>query len=231
MALRGADGRVALAWRVVPIAFGLFLAINVGALFLLGHLGGRPAGTRLSIRFTTSCGTQALPVLQARAERIGLGTPEWTTDPQGIGLVATMPGLDDDATAIPALLARRGLLEVRHGDTVLATQADLTKPTLELDPAGMPYDQLTFQPEVGEALTQAVAGDPKGELVFVLDGEELARRPNSIQVEGYQLKVIAGEGKTRLRMRRATDRVILLGTGPLPCEVQVGNVAPAPAAD
>ncbi|NOY26977.1 MAG: hypothetical protein GXP62_13995 [Oligoflexia bacterium] len=227
MRLRDDQGRIALAWRVVPIGFALFLAANVGALAMLGYLGGRAGGSRLVITWHTGCAAQTLPIMQQRAESMGLGKPRWTTTSDQISLVATMPGLPDDATAVPALLGRSGQLRLRMGDQVLATQADLTAASLEMDEAGMPYTQIVLSPEAGQKVAEAVDANHKGELVFDLDQEELARRPNTIAVEHDKLKIIAGVGKTRDRFRRATDRAIILGHGALPCDLTLASVSDA----
>lgn len=225
------DGRVAVAWRVVPIAFALLLGGNVVALAILGRLGGQAEGERVLITWQAPCAAQALPVMQERGTSLGLGAPEWSTQGQRLSLVATLPGLEDDRSAVPALLARPGRLEIKLGDQVLATQADLASARLELDDAGMPVTQLTLQPEVGQRVAAAVEAAQDGELLFLLDGEELARRPNTIRVVDHQLKVIAGEGTTRVRMRRATDRAILLDHGALACAPALLSVDPAPAAE
>ncbi|MCK6507258.1 hypothetical protein L6R53_28445 [Myxococcota bacterium] len=225
------DGRVAVAWRVVPIAFALLLGGNVLALVILGRLGGQAEGERLRMVWQAPCAAQAEPVMRERGTSLGLGDPRWSVEDEQITLVATMPGLEDDRSAVPALLARPGLLEVRLGDQVLATHRDLASARLELDDAGMPVTQLTLQPEVGQRVADAVEAAQDSELVFILDGEELARRPNTIRVVDHQLKVIAGEGTTRVRMRRATDRAILLDHGALDCAPALRSVDPASASE
>lgn len=221
------DGRVAVAWRVVPIAFALLLGVNVVALAVLGRMGGQAEGDRVQITWQAPCAAQALPVMQERGTSLGLGDPRWSVQGERITLVATLPGLEDDRQSVPALLGRPGLLQVKLGDQVLATHLDLDRARLELDDSGMPMTQLTLQPEVGERVAQAVELAPEGELLFLLDGEELARRPNSIKVLDHQLKVIPGEGTTRVRMKRATDRAILLDHGALDCTPQLLGVDPA----
>lgn len=227
MKLTQADGRIALIYRAVPVVFGLILVANVVALYVLGRMGGTARGDRVEIVFTTACPTDAAAVIAARVDAMGLGEPQQQVQGDTVRLVATLPGLDDDRTAVPALLAREGRLQVRHGDQVLATEADLSGVTVALDESGMPYDELSFQGEVATRLAQAVDADPKGELVFLLDGEELARRPNSVKILDEKVKVTAGEGITRDRMRRAADRAIVLDSGPQPCPVSVASVGEA----
>jgi hypothetical protein len=139
-------------------------------------------------------------------------------------LVATMTGYEDDRTAMPALLGRRGLLEVTHGDEVVLTQDDVEKAYLRLDESGMPFTHLELASEPGDALNTVTVGDPEGELVISMDGEVLAVRPNIDSVKNRELKVLAGDGMTRLRMRRAVDRALLLEHGPLPCTLRVVGV-------
>ena len=227
MKIHQSDGRLAMAFRSVPILFGLFLLANVGAIVLLGRCGGRARGERLAIEFQAPCGSQAADVLRARVEAMGLGRPEWTVEADRVRLVATLPGLDDDRTAVPALLARPGRLEVRGPAGVLATEADLVEVRVELDEGGMPVDQLVFASEAAARLAAAIDADHAAFLVFVLDGEELARRPNTIRMEDNALRVISGDGPTRDRMRRAVDRALLLKSGPLACPVTVASVEAA----
>ncbi len=227
MQLRQADGRLALAFRALPVVFALFLAVNVLALFLLGRMGGTASGQRLQVEFQASCAEQAAPLIQARADAMGLGDPEWTVSGDRIRMVATMPGLPDEDTAVPALLAQPGHLEVRSGDHVLATDDDVSDAGVQLDEAGMPYTDLTFLPDALGRLKEAVDGNPDGTLDFYLDGQLLAQRPNTIHVTDESLKVIAGVGTTRERMRRAADRAFVLDHGPHPCPVTVASVSPA----
>lgn len=227
MKLTKADGRIALLYRAVPVVFGLFLVANVVALFLLGSLGGRASGDRLEIRFTSTCADDSATVIQHRVDAMGLGEPELAVQGDTVHLVATMPGHDDDRSAVPAVLARPGHLEIKHGDTVLATEADLAEVSVALDEGGMPFDELHLQGEAAARLAQAVEADPQGSLLFVLDGEVLAERPNSIKILEDKVKVTAGEGDTRFRMRRAADRAIILDSGPHPCPVTVASVSDA----
>ncbi len=222
-----ADGRVALAWRVLPVLFALLLLGNVGALVLLGSLGGRARGERVELLLSGPCLGPARAHLQARVESLGLGSPEWVDEPRGLVLRATLPGLPDDRSAIPALLSAPGELAVLSEGQVVATRADLASAHLELDESGMPVNTLVFHPEPGERLARLVEERPQGELVFLLDGEEIARRPNSVKVTEHKLRIYPGEGETRDRMKRATDRSIVLGNGPLPCRLRAEVQSPA----
>lgn len=220
--------RVALAWRVVPVVFALFLVANIIALVVLGSLGSKARGERVTLRWQASCADQALPIMQSRGESLGLGEPEWALSGDTITLTATLPGLPDDAVAVPALLSARGELELRTEGRLLATRQDLQSARLELDESGMPQTTLTFVPEVGERLAAEVDAAPQGEIVFLLDGVEIARRPNSVKVREHQLRILSNEGETRERFRRATDWAIVLDHGRLPCGVSVA-APPAPA--
>ncbi len=224
MKLRGADGRLALAWRVAPILLVLFLAANAAVLFVLVQRGGSASGERLQVDFAVECGQAAADVMAARADAMGLGDPQWTVRDGHITLIATMPGLDDDRTAVPALLARPGVFEVRSHDDVLVSRADLMDAGLTLDESGMPYVAVTVTPDALDRLQQAAAADPEGTLDFMLDGERISARPNRMELADEPLRVIVEEGSTRDKMRKSADRAFVIEHGPQPCDVTVTSV-------
>jgi len=218
--------RAAVLFSSAPIIFAFILLAAAGGVLLAAWMGGSADGERLDITWSGDCATEAGPMVLARAESIGLGAPELEVTGDQVRLVATMTGYEDDRTAMPALLGRRGLLEVTHGDEVVLTQADVEKAYLRLDESGMPFTNLELASEPGDALNTLTVGDPEGELVISMDGEILAVRPNIDSVKNRELKVLAGDGMTRLRMRRAVDRALLLEHGPLPCTLRVVGVEP-----
>lgn len=223
--------RMSMAFRAIPIVFAFVLAANVGLLYFLGGRGGSADGDRVEIVLATSCAQSAAPLVMARVDAIGLGDPELDTAASPLRLRATLPDMPDARTHIPALLARRGALRVLHGEAQVASSEDMLDSVLTLDEGGMPFNQLSFRAEAVTAIQAVLDQDPDGELVFLLDDEELARRPNAIHMKDGALKVAAGTGVTRERMLRATDRQILLTNGPLPCDVEVASVTPIPAAE
>jgi hypothetical protein len=135
-----------------------------------------------------------------------------------------MPGLPDDATAMPALLTRPGRFTVNHNSAVLAENADLRMVEIRLDESGMPYTWVQLGPEAVERLRAAIAADPQGKLVLRLDDEVVSERPNTAQMTDDSLRVVTGEGMTADRMRVAADRAIVLHNGPIPCALETATV-------
>jgi preprotein translocase subunit SecD len=114
------------------------------------------------------------------------------------------------------------------GQETLATEADLEAAALHLDESGMPYNRLDFKAEAAERIRSRTAAAPDQSVAFMLDGEEIGSRPNTVEMTDRSLRLLSGEGLTADRMRRATDQNILLTTGPHPCQVAVASVAAAP---
>ena len=79
-----------------------------------------------------------------------------------------MPGLPDDRTAIPTLLARPGALELRTNGETVATRADLVQARLRLDESGLPITDLVFAKTTIERLSAAFAADPEGTTTIAL---------------------------------------------------------------
>lgn len=209
--------KAVLLFMTAPMVFALFLMLAAGTVALLGRMGTDATGARLTLRFSGACVAAARPFIQGRAEEIGLGEPQYAEDDGGLRLTATMPGLPDDATAMPALLARPGRFTVQHNGAVLAENADLRMVEIRLDESGMPYTWVQLGPDAVERLRAAIAADPQGKLIVYLDDEVVSERPNTAQMTDESLRVVTGEGMTADRMRVAADRAIVLHNGPIPC--------------
>lgn len=214
-------------FMVAPILVASALALATGLLVLLAWRGGTAAGPRLAVRFTTVCPAAAQPVLAARADAIGLGDPIVQIEPDGLTLTATMPGLADDAVAVPALLARPGKFTGTAGGEVIVDNSHLTGAQIRLDESGMPYTWVGLSPAGAAAVRGLATADPEGAMEMAIDADRPTPRPNDIELEDEGLRIITEVGVTELRMRVAADRAILLGTAPLPCPMQVAGTAPA----
>ncbi|MFM2248590.1 MAG: hypothetical protein RL071_4665 [Pseudomonadota bacterium] len=214
-------------FMVAPIVVASALALATGLLVLLAWRGGTAAGPRLTVRFTTACPAAAKPVLAARADAIGLGDPVLQVEPDGLALTATMPGLADDAVAVPALLARPGKFTGIAGGEVIVDSSHLTGAQIRLDESGMPYTWVGLSPAGAAAVRALATADPEGGLAMAIDEDRPTPRPNDIELEDEGLRIITEAGITEQRMRTAADRAILLGTAPLPCPVVVAGTSPA----
>lgn len=212
------------AFMAIPLV--LAAAALIGALWVLFKLQqGRPAaGDRVALHFQTECAPRAAEVLRKRADAIGLGEPVVAEEPGGLLLTATLPGLPDDRTAIPALLAAPGRLELRLNGSALATEEDVVQTAINMDAGGTPYMELTLNglavKEIHEAATSGAA------LEVALDGAVLLSE-DAGALRDDKLRLFPSQGTPAERMRAAVDWTILLGSGPLPCAVAVGPVAEA----
>ncbi|MDP6933522.1 MAG: hypothetical protein QGG40_11430, partial [Myxococcota bacterium] len=138
---------------------------------------------------------------------------------------ATMPGLPDDAVTMPALLSQPGTLRILGDDQSLATDEDLKQAVVRLDEGGMPYTLLEFDAPIHQAIAEAV--DASRALSIEMDGSVVARAGEVPPMTDGELRLPPGTGETRVLLRRATDRAIVLDNGPLPCPVRLGSVDPA----
>ncbi len=224
--------RAVLVFMSAPILFALILMVAAGGVAILGRLGGEAKGERLRFTLSGACVEAAEPLVRGRIEEIGLADVRLERQAGALVVEATMPGLPDDKTAIPAILARPGKLELRLRGELIGGSSGLEDVAIRLDESGMPYDWVKWKPAEAAVIREAITNNPDGEVIFTLDGEELARRPNGAAMDNDDLRIVTGEGESRERMRKAADRAILLHHGPLPCALEVGAVeivAPAPS--
>jgi hypothetical protein len=212
-----------MIFRAAPILLAVLLAGSIAALAFLSWRGGTASGDRVEITFVAPCPVDGWKTLLAdRARAIGLGQPEVHSDGATVTVTATLPGLADDRTAIPALLAREGTLVMRLDERVLATRADLVSAAPSVDEAGQPYASLTFTPEAAARIAEAGDGH---DMTTLIDGEPRAAWLSTDTLETNTVRLLEGGADNRERMRRAADDAIVLSHGPLPCAVRVASVA------
>ena len=218
-------------FMAAPLILATLLMIATATLAALAWLGGTADGDRVTLRLEGTCAAEALPLVQARAEAVGLGTPELAVEPGALLVTATLPGLPDDATSIPRLLSRRGWLEIRQGETIVLDRGVVKDASIRLDETGAAYTWIDID-EASVAGFQAVLdADPEGDLTFYLDDEVAAVRPNSRSIKDGGLRIVApGEVLPAARMKIAADTSIALAHGPLPCSLSAGTVEPVAGA-
>lgn len=211
----------------LPVGFAVFMMLATGLLFALAWRGGTAEGDRVTLTWDTC--QAAAPVLLARAEAVGLGDPVLNASaaPGSVSLTATLPGLEDDRTAIPALLSRPGTLSLRSGSTEVLTEQAVTLAQVRLDEGGLPYTWVELEDAAYNALEERILGEPEGALRVFVDGTFLVERPNSRELSDGGLRLVEGEQmESKRRMRRAVDRAIALTHGPLPCPAGETTLAP-----
>lgn len=214
-----------------PLVVATLLMIATVTLAALAWLGGTADGDRVTIRLSGTCAAEALSHVKERASSVGLGDPEFTQEPDAIVVTATLPGLDDDAIAIPRLLGQRGWLEIRQGDTVVLDSEAVIEANIRLDEGGAAYTWLDLKKEAVASFQAVLDADPQGELTFHLDDELAAVRPNTRGIKDDGLRVVApGDIKPAQRMKIAADTSIVLTHGPLPCSLAASAPVPVAAA-
>lgn len=218
-------------FMAAPLIVATLLMIATVTLAALAWFGGTADGDRVTIRLEGACAAEALPDVEQRAASLGLGDPEFALEPGAILVTATLPGLDDDATAVPALLAQRGWLEVRQGTTVVLDSDAVIEANIRLDEGGAAYTWIDLRPEAVAPFQAVLDADIDGELTFHVDDTLAAVRPNSRGVKDDGLRVVApGDMKPAQRMKIAADTSIVLTHGPLPCALSAGTPEPVAAA-
>jgi hypothetical protein len=211
-----------MLFRAAPVILAFVFASSIGLLAVLAWRGGEATGERVAMTFVGTCGVDAWKDLVAdRANDIGLGAPEVTSDGAQLTVTATLPGLSDDRAAIPALLAREGALEMRLADRPLASRADLSTAVVSVDEAGQPYTLLTFTPEGAARIAESGDGH---DLTTLVDGHPRATWLSAETLRTNTVRLLEGGADNRVRMRQAADDALVLTHGPLPCAVRVSGV-------
>ena len=212
-------------FMAAPLIVASVLMLATASLAFLAWRGGTAEGERLQVELTGSCGAEAAPILAARMDEMGLGSPTATVSDTGVTLIATMPGSqDDEAAHVPQMLARTGHLLAGTAEAPLFTHEGVEEAQIRLDESGLPYTWLTLSPVALKALEAAAAGDPDGELPLSVDGIVAPSRPHDKPINEGGIRLLPGDGVTRARMRVAADHAIVLTHGPLPCPLSVGAV-------
>lgn len=214
------------ALMAIPLVFSAIAL--VGALYVFRHINQQHAasGERLTLRLEGTCAAEARDVVYRRAELIGLGEPALQVEAAAVVLTATMPGLPDDRQAIPALLARRGDLQISAAAGPLATADDVASATVNLDTSGQPYAEVALNPLAAARISEALRAGAS--LDVALDGAVIVHQEGG-DLEGDKLILSPPDGEPRARMRQAADWAILLSAGSMPCALTVASVAAAPS--
>ena len=212
-----------MVFRAAPVILAVLFAGSIATLAFLSWRGGTASGDRVAMTFVGACPVDTWqPFVAARARDIGLGDPDVRSDGAVVTVTATLPGLHDDRTAIPALLAREGKLEMRLAERVLATRADLVSAAPSVDEAGQPYALLTFTTEAAARIAEAGDGH---DMTTLVDGEPRAAWMSTDTLKTQSVRLLEGGADNHERMRRAADDAIVLSRGPLPCDVRADSIA------
>jgi len=216
---------------ILPFAMGLILAVAVGGLVIAGYIGRDPTGDRLTVVFETGCGDDWRPIIQQRVDSIGLGEPALTVEGNQLTLTATFPGLEDDETAVTALLIAPGELGVfAEGEDgapmgeSLAGSADISEARLNLDLRARSVVEVSLESDARKRVHEASRAGP---VLYVVDGEVVERYDDRRGLKGMSIDFYPARETLEEEIRVATDWSIVLRHGPAPCEASVASVVPA----
>lgn len=204
---------------LIPVALIPLVFLAWGGMIWFG-LAGRPAdGAEVDVA-VTAC-PEARDPLVARAADMGI-VP--SVSPVGGGFVLRMalPSDPASADAVPAALTPPGVFEVRGGDAVLATNADVLEATVRLDLSLSPATLVRLRPDAAERVLAFVRKDPGDRISFWLDGEPVGFQINR-EVSANELEIWVQEGPDRERLEIAARRGVVIDH-PLPCAVDLRSV-------
>jgi hypothetical protein len=208
---------------LAPISFAGLLVIAVTALLYLIWKGDTASGEYVKMEFVGACIEEAKPIVVSRVQQVGLGNPEYQVEGNRLTLSAVLPSIQNAKVTIPKLISRRGILEIRHNNTVILKNSDVLSSKLRLDESGMPETLLNLDSNSIVEMQKYLDQFPNDQSEVWLDDEFLIYRPNSIKV-GDEFRLVSEETKPKLRMQQSVDFVILLTSGILPCELTLDSI-------
>lgn len=217
-----AERRVRFLLVGLPLAMTALLLGSVGALWFSADRLRPAQGEPATVSWTSACADEWVPVARERAQLVGLGDLTVTAEGDRVLVHGVMPGLPDDATAIPALLSAPGELAVYAAESVndtpegrsLVGTLDVTSAFFTIGFSGHPLVELQVQPNALDRMHQRETTS----LVYTVDGfpgggfyEEEGSGPNKIEIQPQGLMTKEEE------VRMATDWLIWMTSGPAPC--------------
>ena len=201
-----------------PIVFLGGLGLAVALLFVLTRYGDTTTqGESVAIAFEGVCIDDAMQIIEARANQVGMPTAM-----VGQTMQTTLPDMENARILIPQLLVTTGTFALHDaaGQTVF-TNADIEDVAIDLDESGMP---VTFVKLDAGARARVRGMTAQDELVPLVDGSSFQPLTVETLQDDAEIQLHSGVGMTADRMKRAADLAIILEHGPLPCAIRVGSV-------
>jgi len=182
-----------------------------------GYVGVPATGSRVVLDVETC--EEALPVVRARIDDMGLGNPMFVDRDDGLSVTVTLPD-NDFADDIPVSLGKQGRFEIWSQDEVILTNADVESATLRLDFTGEPSIAIQLDPAGAATLEAAMRADPDGMVQLMVDGEDMGDRVNTpTETRGRITLPITGPDRPA-QVARAAEFGLVMGR-PLPCPATV----------
>ncbi|MEN0066780.1 MAG: hypothetical protein AAGA48_31905 [Myxococcota bacterium] len=216
-----------IALALLPV-IGVFLVVVAYAVIVgLGTSARSLEGAEVTWRFE-GC-EAAQPLLEARLDEVGLPAT-WTAVDGGYTVKTQLTGNPVVDDTLPGTLTTPAALEVRAGDEVLATSADVVDAGPRADIFMVPYVLLRLDDDAGERIKNHVRSDPKGRMTFHVDGKSIGWQSNTNPVSVGELEInLTLEGDEEARMHAVAAWSVTLDHGPLPCPVTFAGPTAAPA--
>ena len=204
-----------------PIVFLGGLGLAVARLFVLTRYGDTTTqGESVAIAFEGACIDDAMPLIEARANQVGM-----PTEMVGRTMQTTLPDMENARILIPQLLVTTGTFALHDaGGQTVFTNADIEDVAIDLDESGMP---VTFVKLDAGARARVRGMTAEDELVPFVDGSSFQPLTVERLQDDAEIQLHSGVGMTADRMKRAADLAIILEHGPLPCAIRVGSVTAA----
>lgn len=222
-------GALSLLIVIVPI---LSVAL-VGVLFLIetwyGYQGRQAEGPPVRLAFSACA--EAQPLLQARADEIGLEGKLTPVD-GGFALDTRLPADPRIAAQIPETMAAPGVLEVHalNADQtpgeLLASNKDVVDVTTYMDFLDTPKVAVKLNGEMSEALKMYQSTHIDGDIGLWLDGRLVTTRRNAPPEVHGELRLDLMRASDLDRIEFAAAAGVILQHGPLPCAVKALGTTP-----
>ncbi len=201
-----------VAMVVAPIVMGLLLVGGTAGWFwTVERTEGTAQGPRMRLRVDADCAAGAAAV-EARVADLGVleragtnGAAQATALTRDLAIRA--PGMPDDRTHLPAMLAAPGALALTRKGTPV--EVAFTNVGVQLAFSGTPITLLVAEEPL----------PPPEDLVATLDGATVEIEA----VNGVELQLASRAGDSRTALRGASDRAVQV-RHPLPCPVRVAIV-------
>ena len=205
-----------LAILSLPI-LGIFVVFTgYAVMWWLGLAGRSATGEPVTMAFQ-GC-AEARPFMEARMVEMGLDGV-WEAGPSGFSVTAQLTGDEEVDAGLPAVLASVGALEIRGGDQVLATHADVRDATVRMDLFMVPYVLFHLEDPAAQRIRENVREDPGGKLEFFVDGAKVGWQSNQNPLPVGHLEMNPEISEEQERMRAVANWAVTLDHGPLPCPV------------
>lgn len=215
--------RASCLFLALPIGFAALILLGYVVLFSAGMVGFAAGGERVAITLDTC--PEAHEQIQARAEMMGLGDPQWTEGEGTLILEATLPATPA-AKGVPATLARGGDFAIRAGQAqadgeLILEHKDMIKAEFSTKELGNPLIMVKLTREGHKQLEAWMEANNQQHITVWVDDEPILQRPAEPPFRRQDVDIRAEGEDGQENMTRAVNWALVMTHGPLPCETRV----------